>query len=167
MKSLFPPKCGFALVFITLLIAGCSEDQGAELKTAFHRAVDIYDGESYESDIQPELEQIRQAVGKGANPNLVYQDRTPMYLAIMENDMELAALLVERGAEVGAQDLDRFSIRRTCCSRYESCRAMRRVGVSCCHRGLRRPSRVRSYSLSGWKSTSFSVMAPSHHAVLA
>jgi ankyrin repeat protein len=107
MRTFSQAKIGFAFLWVSLLFVGCSGDPDAEFKTAFHRAVDIYVGVSYESDIKPDLEPIRQAVEKGANPNLVYQDMTPMYLAIRENDMELAALLVERGAEVGPQDLDR------------------------------------------------------------
>jgi ankyrin repeat protein len=106
MESSFSPKCGFAFVFITLLITGCSGDPDAEFKTAFHRAVDLFFYDAEESKRRPALEQLRQAVDNGADLNIVYEGATPLYLAIWESDKELAALLIEGGADLSARDLD-------------------------------------------------------------
>jgi ankyrin repeat protein len=100
-------KFGFASLFISLLCIACSGDPDAELKLALTRGIDIYYGRSNESDIQPALEQIRQAVIDGADPNLVYGEATPLLLAVWKNDTGLAALLIDHGADVSAQDLDR------------------------------------------------------------
>jgi ankyrin repeat protein len=107
MKRFFLPKLGLVFLSLSLLLVGCSGgDPDAELKSALRRAVDIYYGESYEEDMQPALEQIRQAVANGANPNLMYEEYTPLYLAIMDNNTELVALLIDHGAHVVASDLD-------------------------------------------------------------
>jgi ankyrin repeat protein len=107
MKRFFPPKLGFVFIFFSLLFVGCSSgDPDAELKSALRRAVDIYYGDSNEEDMRPALEQMRQAVANGANPNMMYEEYTPLYLAIMNNNTELAALLIDHGAHVVASDLD-------------------------------------------------------------
>jgi ankyrin repeat protein len=99
-------KFGFVSLFIFMLFVGCSGDPDTELKTALSRGLNIYYGQSNESDIRPALEQIGQAVIDGANPNLVQEEATPLLLATWKNDTELAALLIAHGADVSAQDLD-------------------------------------------------------------
>ncbi len=106
MSTSFPLKLAFLLLFISFVSVGCSGDPDAEVQSALHRAVDIYFGESDESDIQPALERLRQAVADGGNPDATYEGASPLYLAIWENDMELATLLIDHGADVSARDLD-------------------------------------------------------------
>jgi ankyrin repeat protein len=107
MRVLSILKFGFSFLFISLLLVGCSTDPDSEMKKALRDAVNIYYGESYEEDIKPAMEQIRQAVINGANPNAVYDGTPALYLAIMENDVKLASVLLEQGADVSAQDLDK------------------------------------------------------------
>jgi ankyrin repeat protein len=109
MKLFSYPKLSVVFLSLLPLLVGCSTstDPNAEMKSAMRRAVEIYYGESDEENIQPALEQIRQAVVGGADPNLEYEEMTPMYLAIMGHDTALAATLIDHGAPVEASDMDK------------------------------------------------------------
>ncbi len=106
MSTSFQLKLAFLLLLISLVSVGCSGDPDAELQSALRRAADIHFGDFDESDIQPAMERLRQAVANGGSPDATYEGVSPLYLAIWENDMELATLLIDRGADVNARDLD-------------------------------------------------------------
>jgi ankyrin repeat protein len=108
MKLHFSLKFGLLFLFFPLLLIGCSGagNPDAELKTAFQQATDLFYYEAEESERRAALEQVRQAVANGADPNIVYDEVTPLYLAIWEDDVQLANLLIERGADLGSKDLD-------------------------------------------------------------
>lgn len=100
-------KSGSVFLCIPLLFAGCSGgDRDTDFKTAFHQAVDLFYEEAEEPKRRSALKQMRQALLDGGNPNLAYEEVTPLYLAIWEHDTELVTLLLDRGADLHTQDMD-------------------------------------------------------------